>query len=562
MRSSQLLAPVWCWVVKGWDTIENLSDEMDQVAEGKDPFVKMLSTNDFESFVTTPDTVSGVMFISPWCFICGPLLPLWAETARMVSQGGNQETGAKIQFGVIDVLQHPEIAESNSIHSFPTFKLFVDKEVFIYTHDSAELPLSASVLVNWVNRHTNRRNVISSETQLRNFLKENHLVAVALLDDSPKSAQARDQLAHSSLHFEDVFFIEISKIELKQIFFQLVGKNQQQSLPTLAMVYDHDDKYAEFSGPFTQENIDAFIKGRRLLTVNVFQPGTIEYILDSGLPMIFLISPHQVEGPKEAYRSVAGQFLGKIVAVTVGSSEPWEQKLSELLDVRDIDAAVIRILTQRPSAHNDHDPVSQSNSIIKHGIKYKPQYDPEGPEVLTERDIKDFIEKFLSGSLSPYVRSEPEPDNPKDCYTPGSILVNAVASNFPELVTDDTQRDILVVFHAPWCGFCRRLMPTLKELGEKLSHTGKALKLVKIDATRNEVPGVQVTGYPTIVLFNAVKQRVEIEQRPAVHYEGDRSVEDLVQFLHANAINQFPDLKPNGGPSNIDDHASYSFEEL
>ena len=556
-----LLAAVISLQIKGWDLTDLLKSvggqiqDDDEVASGRHPNVKALSQEDFESFVSTPEKVSAVMFISPWCFVCGPLLPLWGDAARMVVSGG-------VQFGVIDVMRNPSISESNNIRAFPTIKIFVDNEVFTFTHDSTQTPLSASVFVNWVNNHTKRRNVISSESQLKDFLKENHLVVAALLNDQePESKKVQDQLAHSSLHFEDVFFIEISSSEIKQKFFDLIGQPPiQTSGPSIVMVYDHDDKYAKYSGPFTQDGIDAFIKGRRLLTVNVFQPGTIEYILDAGLPMLFLITSDLKADAIAVVKAVASQYLGQIVAVTLGKSQPWEQKLTELLDVQDEATPLVRILAQRPSEHHDHDPVSQSNSIIKHGIKYKPS--DSDNSVFEEKFVKNFVQQFLAGTLAPYVRSEPEPEDPKDSFTPGSILVNAVAANFPRLVVDDTKRDVLVVFHAPWCGFCRKLMPTLRELGEKLGHNGKALKLVKIDATRNEVPNVSISGYPTIVLFNSVPERVELDRRPSVRYEGDRSVEDLIQFLHANAINQFSEVKPNDGASTTNDNSSYSFEEL
>ena len=538
----------------------NLGDILQPPSENPD--VQVLSESDFETFVTSPDTVSAVMFVSPWCFICGPLQTFWGETAKMVTGNTELEAGIKkIQFGVIDVLKNPKIAETHNIHAFPTLKLFIDQEVFSYTHESAQIPMSASLLVNWVNKHTKRRNVINSESQLKDFLKENHLVAVALLDETEASLKAKEQLAHSALHFEDVFFIEIYSQDLKIKFSQLVNKPLVTAAPSILMVYDHDDKYAQYDGPFTQASIDAFIKGRRLLTVNTFQPGTIEYILDAGLPMLFLVNPasDDEQEARATLSQVASQYLGKLVAVTLSTIQPWEQKLTELLDVQDTNVPVVRILTQRSENLHDHDPVSQSNSIIKHGIKFKPSEDSPS---LSQSFLKTFIDQFLAGSLPPYVRSEPEPDDPKDSFTPGSILVNAVASNFPKLVLDDTKRDVLVVYHAPWCGFCRKLMPTLRELGEKLSHTGKFLKLVKIDATRNEVPGVAVSGYPTIMLYNAVQERVDIDRRPAVQYQGDRSVEDLVKFLHANAINQFPDLKPPGDSATIDDNAFYSFEEL
>jgi protein disulfide-isomerase A1 len=190
-------------------------------------------------------------------------------------------------------------------------------------------------------------------------------------------------------------------------------------------------------------------------------------------------------------------------------------------------------------------------------LKFKPS---EGDIDVTEKALVQFIDSVLSGTLKAYVRSEPEPEDPRESFTPGSVLVNAVATNFDKLVVEDIKRDILVVYHAPWCGFCRKLMPTLRELGTKLAHAGKGLKVVKIDATRNEVPQVSIAGYPTIMLYTATDAVKPINERKAVQYNGDRSIDDIISFLHSNAVNSFPDQAPLGTTSDQELH--YAFEEL
>lgn len=43
-----------------------------------------------------------------------------------------------------------------------------------------------------------------------------------------------------------------------------------------------------------------------------------------------------------------------------------------------------------------------------------------------------------------------------------------VAKNFDEIV-NDSERDVLIEFYAPWCGHCKQLEPKYTELGEKVS---------------------------------------------------------------------------------------------
>lgn len=532
--------------------------------DGAGEFVTVLTDETFETFVSGPDSANAVLFVSSWCGVCKAILPLWSEAAKLVraTQDPSSSLGAggKINFAVIDAQKYEKIAEEYSIQGFPTAKLFIDDEVFSYVHESPFVPLTASLFVNWVNLHTNRRNMVETEAQLAEFLKEKHLVVIGLFDESADSKNARTALLHSSMHFDDVFFVEIlNKPELGKVIARTVGGPEIKNLPTIVMVYDHDDRFGNFTGPFDQEHIDAFIRGRRLLTVNVFQPGTIEYILDAGLPMLFLVSPQGVDDAdaKNIFKQVAHKFLGQVVAVTVGSMQSFEQKLGEVLDTREARYPVVRILNSPPSNHHDHDPVTQSQSIIRHGLKYKPVVDEE---TLTVGGIEKFISGFTRGELKPYLRSEPEPENFKDSFIPGSLLVNAVATNFDKLVVQDARRDLLVVYHAPWCGFCRKLMPTLRELGTKLAHAGSSLKVVKIDATRNEIPNVNVRGYPTIVLYNAVDSPQPIDKRKSVVYDGDRSLDDFVTFLRTHASNKFSDEAPKA--SQVQSELRYAFEEL
>ena len=534
-------------------------DVVEQITSGNHPMVKLLDTQSFEPFVSAPDQINAVMFVAPWCFVCPIMLPMWADAAQLLqtSKPSEASKNANVHMAVIDVTKNPEIAEQNNIHAFPTLKLFVDNEVFIYTHEAVDQPFSPSIVVNWVNRHTNRTTEISSEDQLSQFFQTNHLVLVGLFDQSDDSRKSQAEFQHTCIHFEDVFCVNL-KSTFAPTLAKLTNNPVITSFPAIAMVYDHDDKYALFTGEYNRDTIDNFVRGRRLLTVNVFQPGTIEYILDAGLPMLVLVSPQGADdaAQKTALKAVADKFLGQVVALTVGNAQPWEEKLCELLDVKEANRPVVRILNHPPSQHHDHDPVYQSQSIIRHGLKYRPQSD----DLVDESSILFFVQSYISGQVQAYIRSEPEPTDQFETYTPGSILINAVGLNFDKLVADDITRDILVVFHAPWCGHCRKLMPTLRELGLKLGHTGKTLKIVKIDATRNEVPNVPVSGYPTIILFNAVDNRVPIHQRQSVSYSGDRTVEHFVSFLAENAVKKFTIDPPTDG-SYSDDQAAY-FEEL
>jgi len=140
-----------------------------------------------------------------------------------------------------------------------------------------------------------------------------------------------------------------------------------------------------------------------------------------------------------------------------------------------------------------------------------------------------FLKDLKAGSLEPYMKSEPIPDQD------GSVLV-AVGKNFDDLVTN-SGRDALIEFYAPWCGHCKKLTPVYDELGEKMKD--EDVDIIKMDATANDVPSAfNVRGFPTLFW------------RPAngepVSYNGGRELDDFVKYIAKAATNELKGFDRKG----------------
>jgi protein disulfide-isomerase A1 len=85
----------------------------------------------------------------------------------------------------------------------------------------------------------------------------------------------------------------------------------------------------------------------------------------------------------------------------------------------------------------------------------------------------------------------------------------------------------LVEFYAPWCGHCKKLAPIWDELGEKVA--SEKVVIAKMDSTANDAKGVEVQGFPTIILFKA-------KDNAQVTFNGDRTLEGFMKFLGENAV--------------------------
>lgn len=76
-------------------------------------------------------------------------------------------------------------------------------------------------------------------------------------------------------------------------------------------------------------------------------------------------------------------------------------------------------------------------------------------------------------------------------------------TSFKKLIKSNPE--VLVDFHAEWCGPCKMLAPILGQVKEEL---GDQIRIVKIDVDKNsKIAGkYRVRGVPTMILFKNGKQ--------------------------------------------------------
>jgi protein disulfide-isomerase-like protein len=94
----------------------------------------------------------------------------------------------------------------------------------------------------------------------------------------------------------------------------------------------------------------------------------------------------------------------------------------------------------------------------------------------------------------------------------------------------------LVLFHAPWCGHCKKFIPEwdkiTSEAESKLDESSTILLKVDCGDSQNNsthakiMEKYNIKGYPTIMSFDETGNHVE--------YEGDRSKNGIFKFLGIN----------------------------
>lgn len=149
--------------------------------------------------------------------------------------------------------------------------------------------------------------------------------------------------------------------------------------------------------------------------------------------------------------------------------------------------------------------------------KYKTDIHPKD---LTVESIGKFADDVIAGNIDQYLKSEPVPTS-----NDGPVKV-LVGKNFDEIVKNPNQH-VFVKYYAPWCGHCKKLAPVWDQLGEQFK-SNPDITIAKMDSTANEVEGVNVRGYPTLIYYGK-------DNKDGKNYDGGRDLEALKAFVEENA---------------------------
>lgn len=119
-------------------------------------------------------------------------------------------------------------------------------------------------------------------------------------------------------------------------------------------------------------------------------------------------------------------------------------------------------------------------------------------------------------------------------------------------VTSNDTTPTIVLFHADWCGHCKKLMPDWIKF-EKAYHGKKGVNVVKIESDEDKsiMKLHGVNGYPTIKYC----PRGVYNNDGTVDYGGPRNYMGLAEFheQYANAEEHFTEHLENDNDDNDDD---------
>jgi len=299
--------------------------------------------------------------------------------------------------------------------------------------------------------------------------------------------------------------------QLEDVFFAFsvapaVAAKYAATPPFVRMLYPHDEKQADFAGDITKvDDLTTFVKEHRQPIISTFSGENSAEIFNDGRPILFLFRNKDPPGEnaEKAVGEAAAGFQRKVLVSFASDSEPMDQRLMDYVSVAPEELPTVRLVVNATAAMS----------------KYKLQGE------ITSASVTAFVQDFHAKKLSPHLKSEDPPTS-----QPGPVHT-VVGSTF-ESVVKDTAKDVLVEFYAPWCGHCKKLEPVYRDVAKRLESVSTLL-IAKMDATANDVEGVDVEGFPTIKLWRADKKDDPLD------YDGDRDVDSFIAWLEDKVTHPF-----------------------
>lgn len=349
-------------------------------------------------------------------------------------------------------------------------------------------------IVSYLKKHAAPPVTILTPETLPAFAQSERVVVVAVLPANDPQREEFDKIAR---YYRD------------DLIFGVVEEHPDVKAPAVVLYKKFDEGKNILEGEITDASLVNFVRANCLPTIDEIGATNYAHYMDASIPLAYLFygTTKQRDKLKEGFEAVAKEWKGKVNfvyldaqrygahATNVGLKEDWPA-----FAIQDVTTA-----EKFPLEQND--------------------------EPLNAERIKQHITEVVAGIQKAKVKSEAIPES-----NDGNVKI-VVANTYDEIV-HDKEKDVLIEYYAPWCGFCQRLEPIYDEVGAL--HKGSNIVIAKLDATANDLPAsvpFAVDGYPTIKFKKAGQDNY-------IDYSGERTAAAFVNFIRKNALNKFEVADP------------------
>ncbi|KYQ92130.1 hypothetical protein DLAC_06971 [Tieghemostelium lacteum] len=458
------------------------------------------------------------LFYAPWCGRSQSLMEEFRETRKLY----NFTDSAPVLFTQLNCYEHTSIRDKQSIGGNPVIQLFRNKGAGSIFPRGGSYPDAQVTFL--------RRNTLPMVTMI-NTTKDLELFRT-IVPYGIIGVFTHPHYEHSS---EYQYFLKVqSKLPPNKMPIALISP--QHSIDT-----DKFEKYLELPSKVRHTSL-VLIKPQLGENVHVYRSTLkvsyiLRWLMENYQPLVNELTPENLNRMTSDEKPSLVIFIN-VQEYATSTTVPYKPVSPDLLQVDMvaseyqnrmkfffIDGLTYRDFKMRLGIQPTLETTSSPIAIID--IKNENHYIYDQSRPVTKDNLKEFIEKYLDGSLQAFQYSAPS--NTSSSQTLSQPIQTLISKEFNEKIMK-SNKNSLIYFNANWCGFSKTMDIYFETASKKLYelYTQNDLQIFDYNINENSLPNVikaQVDGYPFIALFIAN----DIEN--PIAYNRSRDSSSIIHFV-------------------------------
>lgn len=492
IKSIFIIAFLIC--IKSSFSEDPVKEDYDKRFEQMIPELDGLSYNNF----IKKGLFSVVLFYSPNCKKCLEFHPHFNYIVENIFKDTTE-----IQFGKVNILKEPEIAEKYQLKGIPAILIFKEKDPDVYekyTGTKTRLKLER-YLRRLINKITSE---LYTEEQIESSVDAYDAILVFIGKPTGKQYE---------IFTKEVSDEKYDDIHLHHCSLDFCLKLSGAQVNDVVIFKNFEEKKSILKNGFTQEELAEFIIDDYTPDIHDFNPIIFYKTFDKKLPALYYY--RDISNTSENIIKTNDALLTRLAP---------KLKKSLNLVIVDTDKQLGFVPLNFNNIKQEELPLIQIYDF-KNDLKRKFSLDIKG-KTLNEDEILDFISKWKSGSLKIHLSSEPKTEFK---FLEETNVWNLVGSEFESFV-NRPNLDVFVLFYADNdCKNCEDHIKTFKGFAKKLKDYNH-IKFAVFNQSKNELTKKYTEYYPSFILWPA-------ESKQPVTFRGNYKEDDFLNFIISKGTN-------------------------
>ena len=467
------------------------------ISEVSESSVIELNSENFQKSIDDNKFIMVQLYV-PWIETYKKFFREYSEVADQLKMEDSQ-----IKLAKIDVSRNSKIAFQHQSGRYPAMKFFRSGHPIHYNGQR-----NKKDIINWLKLKSNPPSLILLTTvdQAKTFVNENDLVVIGFFLDGNHARATNFLKAVDKLDECEYTFGISNDSDILEAF------NVREDIVTVFKSFGERRKDYKLKR-FHWKDIVRFIIQNSLPALIDFESRLFPRIANLKKASLYLIISFKIDGyesVKLLARKISEEYGEEIHVVVMDASNEENERFYDNLGVNKDEIPTMRFVT---------------SSMSK---KFK-----SAASEISESNIKQFVIESRKGK-SKRINWRLSEEILKDWDKhPVKILVGKSFDDFIEI-----NKYVFLMFHVPWCGDCKKILPIWEELGERFKNS-KDISIAKMDADANEVESMvedRVARFPSLFFYKYTSSN-------RIRFEGQHTLEGFIKFLKVRGIKVEDDNK-------------------